>query len=280
MGKEFLFMAHSIETLSVSFIGAGKMATAIASGMIRAGADPAKIRAYDVSREAGKIFAEKSGALFLPDPAEALEDAGTVVLAVKPQFAAEALAQAGELLKGKLLISIAAGLTLDFLASASAEKERLIRVMPNTPAAVGEGMSCFAASPGAAPEDLQTAELILNSFGRSVNVPEHLMDAVTGLSGSAPAFVLEFICGLADGGVYAGLPRAMALQMAAQTVLGTARMCLLSQEHPESLRDGVISPAGTTARGVMVLEKAGFRGIAAEAVVAAAERSAELGKKK
>ena len=266
-------MTPQIEKLSVSFIGAGKMATAIASGMIRAGADPAKVKAYDVSSEAGKSFSERSGGCFLPDLAAVLEGAGTVVLAVKPQFAAEALAQAGELLKGKLLISIAAGLTLEFLASASAEKERLIRVMPNTPAAVGEGMSCFAASPGAAPEDLQTAELILNSFGRSVNVP-------AGLSGSAPAFVLEFICGLADGGVYTGLPRAMALQMAAQTVLGTARMCLLSQEHPESLRDGVISPAGTTARGVMVLEKAGFRGIAAEAVVAAAERSAELGKKK
>lgn len=263
----------------ISFIGAGKMATAIASGLLKNGFPADHVKAYDVSKNAGELFQKESGANFIPSLDDVLDGSDIVILAVKPQNAKEVLENAKNLLTGKLLISIAAGLTVSFLSEHSG-LERVIRVMPNTPASIGEGMSCFTASEGATDKDVINTRIILDSFGRCIQVPEHMMDAVTGLSGSGPAFVLEFISGLADGGVYAGLPRAMALEMAIQTVLGTAQLCMMSASHPDALRDSVISPAGTTARGMMVLNKAGFRGIAASAVVAAAERSAELGQKK
>jgi len=262
-----------------AFIGAGKMAAAIAQGMLKNGFSKKQIRACDVSEIAAKKFTAATGIPVSKTAADALSGADTVILAVKPQFAAQVLDSAVKDLKGKLLISIAAGLPLSFLKEHSKLK-RVIRVMPNTPALVGEAMSCYAASVDASKEDIDETELILKSCGRCLKVQESLLDAVTGLSGSGPAFVIDFITGLADGGVYAGLPRETALELAIQTVLGTAKMCLESGKHPAELRDAVISPAGTTARGVMVLEKAGFSGIAANAVAAAAERSAELSKLK
>ena len=263
----------------IAFIGAGKMATAIAAGLVRSGMDTGNIKAYDVSPQAAELFARNTGVVTSGSMKDALTEASAVILAVKPQYAIGALSEASAYLKGKLLVSIAAGLTIATLKEASGA-ERIVRVMPNTPALVGEGMSCYAGIPGIPEEDLKTVEKILLSIGRAFPVEESQLDAVTGLSGSSPAFVLEFIMALADGGVYEGLPRAKALEMAAQTVLGTAKMVLNSSAHPAELRDAVISPAGTTACGVMVLEKAGFNGIAASAVVAAAERSRELGAKK
>ena len=156
---------------------------------------------------------------------------------------------------------------------------RIIRVMPNTPALVGEGMSCFCGAAGATEDDMKKAGEILSSFGLCRKVPESMLDAVTGLSGSGPAYVLEFIMALADGGVYAGLPRDAAIELAAQTVFGSALMVLKrGKEHPAVLRDAVISPGGTTARGVAALDEGAFRSTVMKAVVAAAERSAELGK--
>jgi pyrroline-5-carboxylate reductase len=151
--------------------------------------------------------------------------------------------------------------------------------MPNTPALVQQGMTCFAVSPKATAADRDSAQEILSSFGLVREVPESLLDAVTGLSGSGPAFVMEFILGLAEGGVYCGLPRDLAVESAIQTVLGTAEMCKRDPQAISALRNAVITPNGTTARGIHVLDTAGFRGIVENCVIAAAERSAELGRK-
>ena len=249
----------------IAFIGAGKMAGAIALGLVNKGIPPAQLCAYDPSPEAAKKFAELTGAVCTATMKDALKDAGIVLFAVKPQYAKAAFDEAREHLGGKLLISIAAGLS--------------IRVMPNTPALVGEGMSCFCGAAGATEDDLKKAGEILSSFGLCRKVPESMLDAVTGLSGSGPAYVLEFIMALADGGVYAGLPRDAAIELAAQTVFGSALMVLKrGKEHPAVLRDAVISPGGTTARGVAALDEGAFRSTVMKAVVAAAERSAELGK--
>ena len=180
--------------------------------------------------------------------------------------------------KDKLILSIVAGTTLEKLSSLTGTR-RIVRIMPNTPALVGEGMSCFCGAAGATEDDLKKAGEILSSFGLCRKVPESMLDAVTGLSGSGPAYVLEFIMALADGGVYAGLPRDAAIELAAQTVFGSALMVLKrGKEHPAVLRDAVISPGGTTARGVAALDEGAFRSTVMKAVVAAAERSAELGK--
>lgn len=268
-----------METPVYAFIGAGKMATAIASGLRKSGVAPERIRAYDILPAAAQAFARATGTEVRSSMGDALAEADVVILAVKPQFAAPALAEARPHLRGKLFLSIAAGLTIHFLRE-STGLDRVIRVMPNTPALAGAGMTCYAPAPGVSDEDMKTAETIFASVGKTCVVPEERLDAVTGLSGSGPAFVMEFIMALADGGVYCGLPRAQALEMALQTVYGTAKMC---QENPASiaeLRDAVISPAGTTARGILALQNAGFKGIAASAVIKAAERSAELSGRK
>lgn len=263
----------------IAFIGAGKMAGAIALGLVNKGIPPAQLCAYDPSPEAAKKFAELTGAVCTATMKDALKDAGIVLFAVKPQYAKAAFDEAREHLGGKLLISIAAGLSISKLTQLSGGIGRIIRVMPNTPALVGEGMSCFCGAAGATEDDMKKAGEILSSFGLCRKVPESMLDAVTGLSGSGPAYVLEFIMALADGGVYAGLPRDAAIELAAQTVFGSALMVLKrGKEHPAVLRDAVISPGGTTARGVAALDEGAFRSTVMKAVVAAAERSAELDK--
>jgi len=262
---------------NLSFIGAGKMATAIASGL--ASNKKIAVKAYDVSAAAGKAFAEKTSFSVSASMKEALKDADAVLLAVKPQFAAEALAEAAPLLKGKLLISIVAAWSVDQLKT-HAKTDRIIRVMPNTPAMAGEGMACFTPADGATEADIKVAEDILGSVGQVQQVSEKLMDAVTGLSGSGPAFVMEFIMGLADGGVLSGLPRDMAVKLAIQTVLGTAVMCRNNPKAIAELRDAVISPAGTTAYGIMSLQQDAFKAAAAKAVIASTNRSAEMNRGK
>ena len=263
----------------IAFIGAGKMAGAIAFGLVGRGISPAQLCAYDPSPEAAEKFAELTGAVCTATMKEALKDAGIVLFAVKPQYAKAAFDEARDYLGGKLLISIAAGLSISKLTELSGGLERVIRVMPNTPALVGEGMSCFCGAPGATEDDLKKAEEILSSFGLCRRMPESMLDAVTGLSGRGPASVFEFIMALADGGVYAGLPRDAAMELAAQTVFGSAMMVLKrGKDHPAVLRDAVISPGGTTARGVAALDEGAFRSIVMKAVIAAAERSAELGR--
>lgn len=266
------------KTDRIAVIGAGKMATAITVSLVSRGIPAKSILAYDVSPAAAEKFTAATGCGTAATLQDALKDASTVLLAVKPQVAPSALKEAGSALRGKLLISIVAGLKLDSLA-ALASTARIVRVMPNTPALVQQGMTCFALSPKATAADRDCANGILSSFGLVREVPEALLDAVTGLSGSGPAFVMEFILGLAEGGVYCGLPRDLALESAIQTVLGTAEMCKRDPQAVSALRNAVITPNGTTARGIHVLDAAGFRGIVENCVIAAAERSAELGRK-
>jgi pyrroline-5-carboxylate reductase len=200
-----------------------------------------------------------------------------VVLAVKPQNMAAVLEELRALVRGdQLVISVAAGVTIGSIAQGIGHKARVIRVMPNTPALVGEGASAYSAWPGVSADDEALVQAFLGSVGRVVRVPESLLDAVTGLSGSGPAFVYVMIEALSDGGVRVGLPRDVATLLAAQTVLGAAKMVCETGLHPGVLKDQVASPAGTTIAGLLALERAGVRGALMDAVEAAARRSAEL----
>jgi pyrroline-5-carboxylate reductase len=179
----------------------------------------------------------------------------------------------------QLVISIAAGITLRAIAQGLGESTRLVRVMPNTPCLVGASATGFAPGAGATPEDAALVGKLFGAVGVVHRVPEQLLDAVTGLSGSGPAFAYLFIEALADGGVKCGLPRGVALELAAQTVLGAAKMVLETGQHPGALKDAVASPGGTTIAGLHALERAAFRAAAMDAVEAATQRAQELGKK-
>ncbi len=262
---------------AIGFLGAGRMATALAKGLIGVGLFPAgRVAASDPSPAARAAFSAATGAEAFEDNADAVQRAGTIVLAVKPAHAAPVLASLRGPLAGRLVLSIAAGVTLRTLESAVGATTRVIRVMPNTPALIGAGMSAFAAGAGATAADTALAEKIFGAAGLVASVPETLLDAVTGLSGSGPAYVYLVIEAMADGGVAAGLPRDLAQRLAAQTVLGAARMVLETGAHPGALKDAVASPGGTTIEGLGVLEQRGVRAAFLEAVRAAARRSAEL----
>jgi pyrroline-5-carboxylate reductase len=207
-----------------------------------------------------------------------VKGANVLILATKPDQVAAALAEIKAAFTGKhLLISIAAGVTLAKLEAALPVGARVIRVMPNTPALVGAGAAGFALGKSATPADAELAKKLLSAVGIAVQVKESLLDAVTGLSGSGPAYVYQFIEALSDGGVAAGLPRDIATQLAAQTVLGSAQMVLTTGQHPGALKDQVTSPGGTTIEGLHELEKGKLRGTVMSAVRAATEKSKKLG---
>ncbi|MEX0701749.1 MAG: pyrroline-5-carboxylate reductase [Planctomycetales bacterium] len=264
----------------IGFIGAGRMATALARGLIAAGFTTAeRIIACDVSPEAAERFAEATAGRIAHSTAAVLAESDVVVLAVKPQQMLEVLGEAaGKVDESHLVISIAAGVSIATIAAALGEATRIIRVMPNTPALVGAGASAFALGGAATAADADLVERLFSTVGIAVRVPEELLDAVTGLSGSGPAYVYQVIEALSDGGVRVGLPREIATRLAAQTVMGAARMVLDTGEHPAVLKDAVTSPGGTTIAGLHVLEQGGLRRCLIDAVVAAAARSRELGR--
>jgi pyrroline-5-carboxylate reductase len=266
-------------SLKIGFLGAGKMATALARGFIRAEiVTPKQVVAGDVSAAARDAFTSETGAPVATANADVLKFAPVLILAVKPGCVAEVLAeQRGNFTKDHLLISIAAGVTLAKLEAALPAGSRVIRVMPNTPALVGTGASAFALGKSATAADGDLTKKLLSAVGIAFQVKEPLLDAVTGLSGSGPAYVYQFIEALSDGGVAAGLPRDVATKLAAQTVLGSARMVLETGQHPGVLKDMVTSPAGTTIEGVHELEKGGMRATVMSAVRAATEKSKKLG---
>jgi pyrroline-5-carboxylate reductase len=270
------FMASK---LTIGFLGAGKMATALAEGFIRAGIVSAKqVIASDVSEAACAAFAKEIGAETTDSNAKVLKFAEVLVLAVKPAQVAEVLAEIREQFSAKhVLISIAAGVPLAKLEAGLGADARLIRVMPNTPALVGASATAFAPGRSALAEDAKLAQTLFSSIGLAVQLKEPLLDAVTGLSGSGPAYVYLIIEALSDGGVAAGLPRDVATRLAAQTVLGGARMVLETGLHPGTLKDMVTSPGGTTIEGLHELEKGKLRGTLMSAVRAAAEKSKKLG---
>jgi pyrroline-5-carboxylate reductase len=265
--------------MNLGVIGCGKMGTALVQGAIRAGVvKPGDVIGTDVIPAARENFTKLTGGLATADIAELLEASDVLLLCTKPQDAFSALAGLKSHAGGKLMISIAAGVTIADIENNTPETLRVIRTMPNTPALVGKGAAAYSLGGRCNSDDEETVRSLLSSVGLAVSLPEKLMDAVTGLSGSGPAYVYLIIEAMADGGVRAGLPRAEALQLAAQTVSGAAEMVLQTGSHPAMLKDMVTSPGGTTIAGLAVLEEKNVRSAMIAAVAAATARSTELGK--
>jgi len=265
--------------LTIGFLGAGKMGTALALGFLRAGLATAdQLIASDPVAAACTAFGKELGANTTPSNAEVVKFAKVLVLAVKPDQVPGVLGEIrDEFTPEHLLVSIAAGVPISKLEAGLGAGARVIRVMPNTPALVGASATAYALGKSARPEDGQLAQKLFSSVGIAFAVKEALLDAVTGLSGSGPAYVYLMIEGLSDGGVAAGLPRDIATKLAAQTVLGSARMVLETGLHPGALKDMVTSPGGTTIEGLHELEKGKVRASFISAVRAATEKSKKLG---
>ena len=267
--------------LTIGFLGAGRMATALAGGFIRAGlTTPKQLLASDVSDSARKAFTQHTGAKATDSNREVARFAQVLMLAVKPDQVSTVLAGVRDHFTEKhLLISIAAGVPLSILEAALQAGIRVIRVMPNTPALVGQSATAFALGKAASLEDADLAARLFSAVGIAFQLKESLLDAVTGLSGSGPAYVYLFIEALSDGGVAAGLPRDVATKLAAQTLLGSAKMVLETGQHPGALKDMVTSPGGTTIEGLHELEKGKLRGVIMSAVRAATDKSRKLGQR-
>ena len=265
--------------LTLGFLGAGKMANALAAGFIRAGlVSAAQVLASDPSETARTAFARQTQSRTTNSNQEVIKFGRVIVLAVKPAQVEEVLSEARDSFMAEhLLISIAAGVPLAKLEAALPGGARVIRVMPNTPALVGASASAFALGTSARREDGELTQKLLGTVGLAFELKESLLDAVTGLSGSGPAYVYLVIEALSDGGVAAGLPRDIATKLAAQTVLGSGKMVLETGLHPAALKDMVASPGGTTIEGLCELEKGKLRGTLINAVRAAAEKSRRLG---
>ena len=265
--------------ITVGFLGAGKMATALAKGFVRAGVvQPGRLFASDVIPAARDAFAKETGGTVSADNQAVIRNAKVIILAVKPNQITELLTELRPAVTPEhLFLSIAAGITLAKLEATLPAGARVVRVMPNTPALVGESAAGYALGKQATAADGALTQQLLAATGVAFEVKEYLLDAVTGLSGSGPAYVCLMIEALSDGGVAAGLPRDVATRLAAQTLLGTAKMVLETGTHPGVLKDMVTSPGGTTIDGLHELEKAGVRAGLMNAVRVAAEKSRKLG---
>lgn len=268
------------EQQKFAFIGAGNMAGALIRGLLGTGSVTAEqITAADPDSERLSALQAELGIGVTSDNAEAVSGADVVVLATKPQVFPQVLpGLASALPAGAVVISIAAGIPTAQIEQALPSGARVVRTMPNTPALVGAGATAIAAGQNAEEDDLALAEGLFRSVGIAVRVPEASIDAVTGLSGSGPAYVFAVIEALRDAGIREGLPEDTALLLASQTVFGAAKLLLAQNEPPEVLRERVTSPGGTTRAGLDALARAGFDDAIAGAVRAATRRSVELGK--
>lgn len=266
----------------IAFIGGGRMGEALIKGVLESklyGKD--NISVSDTSAERLDFLKKSYGLKTFGDNREMIAEANIILLCVKPQGIDKVLENIADMCGlNKLIISIAAGITIAAIKNwLPGEKGRVIRVMPNTPAMIGEGMSAISGSQGVTDEDIAEAMAIFGAVGKAVVVKEEMMDAVTGLSGSGPAFIYMVIESMADAGVKLGLARDVANLLAAQTVKGAAEMALNSGRHIGELRDMVVSPGGTTIAGLYALEKKGLKEAMMSAVEEAAKRSMELGKR-
>lgn len=262
--------------MKISCIGTGAMGGAIMRAICKK-YDVKNIKITDKNVELGKAFANETGATFVSTNKEVL-DADYIFLAVKPQFLSDVFAEiAGSIPTNAVVISMAAGVKLEKLEN-WAPKARFVRMMPNVCAQIGQAMIAITYNENIKAEEAATVKEILSSAGKVEQVPEKLMDCVTAVSGSGPAFVFMFIEALADAAVRCGMPRSQAYTYAAQTVYGSAGMVLENGQHPAVLKDMVCSPAGTTIEGVAALEKNNFRNAVIEAVTVACDRSIALGK--
>lgn len=265
----------------IGFIGVGNMGRAILQGILSSEVSkPENIVIYDTYQPIVRKLQDELGVQTVESPEKLAEVVDVVILAVKPNMIESTLTNIKrQLSNDKILISIAAGITIKTIETIINLNCKIVRVMPNTPALVNAGMSAISFNPFVTKDEQQEMLLIFESFGLVEIVPEKLMDAVVGVSGSAPAYVYLFIEALADGAVLEGLSRAQAYQFAAQTVYGAAKMVLETGTHPGVLKDMVCSPGGTTIEAVRVLEKGNFRGTVIDSVVSAAKKNQELAKK-
>lgn len=267
--------------MRIAVLGTGTMGKAIIDGLLR-NLTPVTLTAYDARSQAASGLPET---VTIVSPVDWFTDANTpdaIIFAVKPADLPAACADVYSFQKPvsvlqPLWISIAAGVTLQTLGGLSSPETRICRVMPNTPARVGEGLSAYACNANCSEADSSLVETVFSSCGKTVAVPEKLLHAITGLSGSGPAYVFLFIEALIEAGVTAGLPLATARECAVQTVYGAAAMLRQTTEHTGALKAGVMSPGGTTAAGLRVLEQNAFKSAVIDAVAAATARSAELG---
>lgn len=274
-------MTKELEGKRLSFIGGGNMAEAMLKGLLQSRQISSEaVMVSDINAARLQFLQERYRVKISSRNAETAAWGQVVVLAVKPQIIREVLEDIRPVIDGfKLVISIAAGIPLKLLATHLEGGVRLVRVMPNAPALIQMGATAIALGERATAEDGHLVEGIFQALGETARVEEELMDAVTGLSGSGPAYVCVIIEALADGGVKMGLSREVALRLAAQTVLGSARMLLESGEHPGQLKDRVASPGGTTIAGLHQMELGGVRAALMSAVEAATLRSRELGRR-
>jgi pyrroline-5-carboxylate reductase len=266
---------------TIAFLGAGNMAEALVKGLLRAEvADPQEVLCTDRRKERGIELTARYGVRFDTSNPKAAELADIIVLSVKPQVMNHLLEEIAPALNpSKLVISIAAGVPIEAIERKVGHGVRIIRTMPNTPALVGAGATALSPGKHATEADLEQAKALFDAIGKAVIVDEPLLDAVTGLSGSGPAYVFLIIEALSDAGVKVGLPRYTAQELAAQTVLGSARLLIETGEHPGRLKDQVTSPGGTAIAGLHTLEAGGLRTTLMNAVEAATKRSKELGEK-
>jgi pyrroline-5-carboxylate reductase len=269
----------SVKGKKIGFVGGGNMGEALIRGLAKTGLiPPESIFVSDVRTDRLETLGRTYNIHTLSDNALLLRRVDVVILAVKPQILGEVLDEVAAATSGRLLISIAAGVSTTAIRRHLPPGVRLIRTMPNTPALVLEGATAIARAQGLAPGDLETAQEIFSAVGQTVVLDEDLMDAVTGLSGSGPAYIALIVEALADGGVRVGLDRKTAMTLAAQTVLGSARLLIETGTHPGQLKDMVTSPGGTAIAGIHTLESGGLRRTLIDAVERATQRAHDLGR--
>jgi pyrroline-5-carboxylate reductase len=270
---------HMLDQINIGFIGGGNMGEALVKGLLAAGLISSdRVNVFDVNSSRTQYLQASYGIRICPSISEVAAISGIIVLAVKPQIMPQVLKELHSKLRAStLIISIAAGIPLSALANGLPPGAPVIRVMPNTPALILEGASALSRGASVSDQQMETAMTLFKSVGMTVQVEEKWMDAVTGLSGSGPAYILMILESLIDGGILMGLPRPVAKDLVIQTILGTVKMVQETGKHPAELKDMITSPAGTTIHGLKILEELGVRGALMGAVEAATLRSIELG---
>ena len=264
--------------MKLGFIGAGNMGSAILNGILKEGFLTADQIAIADKQAAQCAQFASQGVCVMQDNKTLVDACECVLLAIKPIYTAQVIEEVYEQLQGKFVISIVAGWTYDMLSGALPQSTRFVRVMPNTPLAVGEGMSLLSLRSRCTDDEFAFAKQIFASAGKVAEVEDHVFVAATSINGCGPAFVYQFIEALADGGVRYGVPRAMAYELAAQTLIGAAKMVQETGDHPGKLKDAVCSPGGTTIEGVYALEKGGMRAAVMDALGATIEKTMKLSK--
>lgn len=262
---------------TIAFLGSGRMATAMVSGLLRSGSLPAThMRCLGANDGTGEALSQATGIALARNLPDLLQGADVLVLAIKPQQLGAIPGDLAQLSASRMVLSILAGTSLATLALRLPKARNIVRAMPNTPGQIGCGISAYAPASSLAPADASAVRMILGSLGEVIPVQETQLDAVTGLSGSGPAYVFEFVAALRDGGVAAGLDPEMALRLALHTVLGSAQLLASSKDSPEVQRDRVTSPGGTTLAGLNVMRERAFSDCVIATVLAARDRSQEL----